>query len=342
MDTTTTVTSQPTEASFMVRGRMFPYEEFTCRLKNLCAFLGFGPVTVHLTSLPVADHSLGSALGEMGAEGSDCAVCVVSTKVQYNPNWGVYNGHPRHAQRQADDPPAHHTPADFIAPFLHLYRFAQENIFISQTFHDQWQITVPETLLHGGLDGSGHKIRIHLDHILTPTEDGQFCPVAVCGSHHSFALAESAKRTFAALTGEWAYGRKLSIGPYLGRELFSFEWADSTGDGDSPYASTILPHIAEIVTHPTPNLRAAEIHLQEIFSRTVTQLDIECRKHKLNLLYVAGLEIERADFGDEEQHYFVPWQAYIAEGGKSTGKRYLLAQDDLFVQLKQQDRQCHG
>lgn len=330
--------SQPTQALFKIRGRMMPFEEFTDRLKTLSASLGLGPVPICTSGLPAADSSVSGAEPLPRDEGNNAAY-VLSTKVTYNPNWGVYCGLPRLLDHQKTKSSPVRTPADFIAPFLHLYRFAQENIFLSQTAQNQYLITLPEILFQKDEAGSGCKLIVHLERVVEQSKDGLLCPVMISGTLHSFAVSPDFHQFFAALTSDWAPGRKLSIGHYLASELFSFAGIENVVDNDSPYAATILPHLAEIVTHPTPNLRAAEIHLQQVFDRDTARLAAERRMSERNLLYIAGLDIDMTAFTGSEEHYFVPWQAYISQGGKASGGTSL-AQDDLFVRLMQQDTQC--
>lgn len=315
-----------------------PFEEFTERLKTLSASLGLGPVPICTSGLPAADSSVSGAEPLPRDEGNNAAY-VLSTKVTYNPNWGVYCGLPRLLDHQKTKSSPVRTPADFIAPFLHLYRFAQENIFLSQTAQGQCFLTLPEILFQKDEAGSGCKLIVHLERVVEQSKDGLLCPVMISGTLHSFAVSPDFHQFFAALTSDWAPGRKLSIGHYLASELFSFADIENVVDNDSPYAATILPHLAEIVTHPTPNLRAAEIHLQQVFDRDTARLAAERRMSERNLLYIAGLDIDMTAFTGSEEHYFVPWQAYISQGGKASGGTSL-AQDDLFVRLMQQDTQC--
>jgi hypothetical protein len=55
--------------------------------------------------------------------------------------------------------------------------------------------------------------------------------------------------------------RSIPIGRYLSSDLFSFADIEQSVAQDSPFRPTLLPHLRRIVTHRTPNLRAAEIHL---------------------------------------------------------------------------------
>ncbi|MBU1566956.1 MAG: hypothetical protein KJ630_15190 [Proteobacteria bacterium] len=331
--------SQPIEPSFKIKGRMIPYEEITCRLKNFCISLGFGPGTINRKDLPPSGYSVKSA-GEMRWQEDEDMMLVFSTHVTYNPHWGGYSGLPRLLHYNGSKRSPGHSPAEFIAPFLHRYRFAQDNIFINHTSQGQYLITIPNTLLNDCGECSEYKLKLHLKKIVEPAKDGAIYPVSISGEYHSFVVSNDFCLPFSGLIDGWTTGRKLTIGKYLSRELFSFTFDEKVLKDDSPYVATILPHIEEIVADTTPNLRAAQIHLQKVFDRDMTRLSVERHERSKKLLYIAGLEIDMTAFAGIEEHYFVPWQAYIAAGGKAPGEEYLLLQDDLFVQLKQQDAHC--
>lgn len=57
------------------------------------------------------------------------------------------------------------------------------------------------------------------------------------------------------------------------------------------------------------------------------------------MLCLAGLDIDMAAFLGHEEHYFVPWKAYLERIGEEREEEYALEQDDLFVRLMQQDKQ---
>lgn len=324
--------TQPTQDIFKIRGRMIPYEELPDRLKFFCASLGFEILALlRLPSNPMAVEPWSS-------EGRD-TVHVSLTKVSYNPNWGGCCGLPRLLDHKKAQSSLCSSPAEFIAPFLYLYRFAQENIFLSQTAQGQLLITLPETLVRQGGEDTDSTLKFHLDRLVEPAGDGTLGPLMIAGTLHTFAVSPDFQQSFSALTRGWQQGRKLAIGHYLGRELFSFE-VDNGAYSDSPYAETILPHLTEIVTHPTPNLRAAAIHMHQVFARDTARYSAECRKSTRNLLYIAGLDIDMTPFTGREEHYFVPWQAYISQRGQISAEGCILTQDDLYMKMMQQDKQC--
>jgi hypothetical protein len=204
----------------------------------------------------------------------------------------------------------------------------------------QHLVTLPETLLGKGLNLPGGTLQVHLDRIAEANGSGDRQPLMTAGSLHTFAVSKAFRQSLAGLKDDWQLGRKLPIGKYLGRELFSFIDPEKAVESSSPFASTLLPHLAEIVTHQTPNLLAAEIHLQAEFRRGIAALSSTDRSSFGKLLCVAGLDIDMTAFTRHGDHYFVPWRAYNVVGGECAGEECSLCQDDLFVKLMQQEKQC--
>ncbi len=337
---------QPLEPFLKIKGRMIPYEEFTVRLKNYCASLGFGQEEVAAAGHPLdicsaPPGSMTRVIADQLEQGPEHdSVIIFSTRVAYNPSWGGYRGLPRLLVQDKAEAVSRSTPADFIAPFLHQYRTAQEHIFLSQTEQGQYLITLPEALLGEGRNLPAGTLKVLLDRIAESNESGAPLPLMTAGSLHSYAVSKAFHRSLAGLKDDWKRGRKLPIGRYLSREMFSFVDAGKAVESSSPFALTLLPHLAEIVSHRTPNLLAAEIHLQEEFRRGIAAVSSTGRGRFGKLLFIAGLDIDMTTFTRQGDHYFVPWQAYSAAGGECAGEECSLGQDDLFVKLMQQEKQC--
>lgn len=320
-------------ASFKIRGRMVSYDEFIERLKGFCTSLGFGPMTIHMPSPSVAASS-NDSLDQ--SEGKD-EVVVVSTSVAYNPSWGVLGGMPHLFHQKKDDGMHEETPADFIAPFLLCYSYAQESIHLSLSAEGQCLITLPKSIVREGVACAAGKLRIHLERIVEADTSGALLPVMTSGTQQTFVVTGILSRSVADVMKGWQPGRNMAIGQYL-KGLFSFEFTEQMTASNSPYVTTILPHLAEIVTHSTPNLWAAQRHLLGIFARDMARLAEEHKASSGKLMYITGLDIDMTAFTGEEEHYFVPCQAYITDSGDSPGHDYLLVQDDLFGRLRQQDK----
>ena len=318
-------------SSLKIKGRIILYEEFAGSLRKLCAALGF-------TAAGVRDREvMVSRLPDMPRHRTEEgeAVIVLSCRVAYNPHWGAFGGHPQllvQAKTDDDDEPC---PAAFIAPFLQQYRFAQERIFLAMNGQGEHLITLPACLLAKTRD-NGYRFSVLLDQVAEPDKDGNIVPVTISGRVSTYTLSGKLRQAIDRQGHVWQSGRSFPIGRYLGSELFSFGDFGPASDRNGLFVSTLLPYLNEIVTHRTPDLRAAEIHLSQVFARAVALQRAEYAENSKNVLYLAGLDIDMSGFqGYEEQHCFVPWQAYLA----GRDEERVLAQDDLFIRLMQASKQ---
>lgn len=323
--------------SLKIKGRMMPFDEFTARLKNLCGSLGFNGVHIrHLDSLHDTD---GIAADSFAKDARGEAVVVLSCRVSYNPNWGGFCGLPQLLVREKYEDTVEHCPASFIAPFLQQYRFAREHVYLTETELGQYLITIPESLLQkNGGNQPGHLV-IDLARVAEPDRLGNIAPVLVNGMMFSYQLSRGLHESLAALGFRWKTGRSMPIDHFLGSDLFTFNEIESVVNHHSPFYATLLPHLRRIVSHRTPNLKAAEIHLSHEFSRAMSTLIAESRPGFGKVLCLAGLDIDMAVFLGHEEHYFVPWKAYLERTSGDYEEEYALEQDDLYVRLMQQDKQ---
>lgn len=314
-----------------INGRGMAYEEFIPRLQNFCNSLGFhdpaywGP--------PFFD-GFDAFDAEFLRPG--CArdrVIILSCRVPYNPNWGGFRGLPKLLVSGKDHD--EQCPAAFIAPFLQQYRFAREHVYLAKTGQGRYLITLPESLVSGkNGEQPGGKLVIALDKVAEPDGEGDFVPVMSSGSMVSYTLSNSFRQLLDGQHFTWKPARSIPVGEHLGSELFSFADVLQAVDRNSPFVPTLLPHLNQIVTHRTPSLRAAAIHLAEDFSRTIAALTGGGRTGGGKVLCLAGLDIDMTGFLGHGEHCFVPWQAYRVISGEPA----TLEQDDLFVQLMQQEK----
>jgi hypothetical protein len=329
--------AQSNALSLKVKGRLMPYEEFSARLKNFCASQGFREVKIrHLGSCSKPDGVAAEILRK--SSGGD-AVIILSCRVSYNPNWGGYSGLPQLRVREKDGNEVEQCPAAFIAPFLQQYRFAKEHIYLTATEQGRYLISVPESLLKKDGEKHGVKLMINLDKVAEPDHDGAIVPVMTAGSMYTYALSNTLRQILDGRNFTWKPGRSIPIDDYLGSELFSFIDTLQAVDRTSPFLPTLLPHLRRIVTHRTPHLLAAEIHLRQEFSRAIATFIADHRASFGNMLCLAGLDIDMSPFIGHDEHFFVPWKAYLERIGEDSGD-FAFEQDDLFVRLMQQEKRC--
>jgi len=260
------------------------------------------------------------------------AVIVLSCKVHYNPKWGGFSGHP-HLSTCMNEGKDELCPAGFIAPFLQLYKFAQEQIYLTKTRQGQYLITLPKKFLKNVEERRGLKLLIALDKVAEPDENGAIEPVSISGSRLSYILSAKFRKAIDTQNYAWNLGR--SIGCHLSADMFFFSGVEQEVDQKSPFYATLFPYLRQLVTHRTPHLRAAEMHLRQEFNRAIALLTADKQTTFPKLLCLAGLDIDMASSVGHREKYFVPWKAYMETVGGNGSERCSLEQDDLFVKLIQ-------
>ena len=318
-------------SSLKIKGRLMPQKEFSTRLQSMCNTLGFENVKMEKTSnLEILD-CFSDILKDVSRRD---AVIVLSCRVQYNPNWGGLCGHPQLLTRMKTAK-NELCPAGFLAPFLQQYSFAQEHIYLTETQQGNQLITLPTSFLNNDEERQGSKLIIALDKVAEPDDNGAIIPVSTSGSRLSYSLSSNLRQTLDAQNFDWKPGRSIPIGRYLNSQLFSFTSAEQANDQNHSFSSTLFPYLRQIVTHRTPHLRAAEIHLRQQFSRVIALLTNERQTTFPNLLCLAGLDIDMTPFAGHDEKFFVPWKAYMERVDGNGSEKFSLDQDDLFVRLMQ-------
>ncbi len=337
-----------------IRGRMIPYGEFLPRLNNYCLSLGFREPVVTIPQpskqpKTSVDHAvLFEDESGAGRRGQD-SVIILSARVPYEPSWGVYNGLPRPLIHEAADCRPDGTISNFIAPYLRQYRYAQRHVYL--TCHEtqdttEYLLVLPSDLLHRGEKSDGRKLRILPERIAEPDERGDFVCHNVSDTFVSFPLSAQFVRLLDEKGLSWKAGKTRRIDDFLTADLFVFEdvpqavdCRDNRGDGQNPYVKTLLPFMNRIVTDANPQLLAATLYLQSEFIRTIDDiLHAHDSEDSVNLLCIAGLDIDAAMLGGSAEHYFVPWTAVLQRGGDDDLIDQV-DQDDLFVALMAQEKQ---
>jgi hypothetical protein len=332
---------------------MISSREFLPRLKNYCLSLGFKK-PIFLTPESSAAFDLlgdGHAASIFAAKNIICpendSVTLLATRVSYNPNWGVYGGLPRPLIHETADCRMEGTIANFIAPYLAQYQFAQNHIYLVCHATDQYLITLPLDLIHTGQENAGVKLKILLDKMVELDEQGDYSPHSVYDSLVSFRLSEQFLHFLKENNFPWSTVKKQRIGRFLTPDLFVFAGSRQAGkDGNSggnggrgTFAETLQPVINDIITNDHPQLLAAMIHLQSEFSQIVDEMQHSCaEKDSENLLCIAGLDIDLGAFGGSGERYFVPWAACLHRAGTDDALMHQLEQDDLFVALMAQEK----
>ncbi len=337
-------------SSCNIKGRLIPYQEFLPRLKNFCLSLGFkkSVVMIQESSLVLnapdeLDPAPLLAINDSVYTDDTEVVIILSTKVPYEPSWGVYSGLPRPLIHEMTDRQTEGTVSHFIAPYLVQYHYARNHMYLGCKKTGGYCITLPADLV----DGS-RSLQIHLNKIAKPDGEGHFYPLDTAESLVSFALSDRFVHFLNENNFSWEVGKMQRIGALLTAELFACKEIvqEKTPVGKkgnkTNFASSLLPQMNRIVTHANPQLRAAVIHQKYQFARLLDELvPTLVKKKSAKLLCVAGLDIDVAAFQGRGERYFVPWAAYRQLGARQDDAgRGQLQQDDLFVALMAQKKQC--
>ncbi len=348
------VCSTVRSASCAINGRLIPYDEFIPRLKNFCLSLGFkNNFSMTPENLPIQKcHDPCCPAENFPGSAEQDAVIILSTKVPYEPSWGVYGGLPRPLIHERTHCQTEGTVSHFIAPYLLRYQFAQNHVYLTCKKAGIYHVTLPADLVGGGTKNGGKNLKIRLDKFTDPDENGNFVPIMAADSFVSFPLSKQFLLYLHDNNFSWKKGKVQRIGALLTADLFAFKEIAQSASGNSDggnggttstFIKTLLPAMNRIVTHANPQLRAAVLHLKNEFTRLVDEiLNTQGERKSANLLCIAGLDIDVAPFKGRGKRYFVPWAAYCQRGGRQDDdSRNRLQQDDLFVALMAQGKTCY-
>jgi hypothetical protein len=318
---------QTGQSSLRINGRLIRHQDFFPRFQTMCNLLGFSYESRAGEICCTQDGA--SQVHQGNAQNS---FIMLSCKVNYNPNWGGLGGHP---QLLAQQNPAGEElcPTTFLAPFLRLYTLAQRQIYLTCSETGDCFISVPARFLDCDGEEDGCHLNLVLDRIVELGVDGTINPVESNGMKFLYKVSRDFKEFLHTRLFEWIPGRKNAIGQYLSKDLFVYKCSENAVDRDSPFISTLFPYLRQIVTHGTPHLRAAEIHLQQEYSRVIACASEEKQSSGQNLVCVAGVIIDMSSLAGHTEKYFVPWKAYLEKTNKQHPERCSLDQDDLFVKL---------
>ncbi len=317
--------------SLKIKGRIMLHEEFSTRLQSMCNTLGFQNVEIP-ESGNLGSSELFSDITVNSSERD--AVIVLSCKVNYNPNWGGFCGHPK-LLTQTKEGKEELCPDRFLAPYLQQYNSAKKQIYLTETRQGKHLITLPKAFVENGEEKAKSKLIIAINKIAEPDDNGATTPVSTSGSRLSYILSTNFRKTLDAQNYSWKPGKSTPIDQYLGEDMFFFTSDDQAASQNDPLYTTLFPSLCQLVTHRTPHIRAAEIYLRQEFNRTVATLTAEKQAKFPKLLCLAGLDIDMAPFLGHGEKYFVPWKAYMEGVDWNPSGSCSLNQDDLFVRLMQ-------
>lgn len=343
MKTETRANKVNTEALCNIKGRMLPYGEFLGRVKNFCISLGFKKRAV---AAPLISMTMGLLLGEaevsfakvMRQNDSSDSVIILTSRLPYEPSWGGFGQLPKTLLPGKAIVATEGTTSDFITPYLRQYTFAQTHIFLSMNSEGKHLITIPERYIQPEETDDDSHLKVVLENIADPDNKGHVRPVSQLGPFFSFFVGDKLLKNLADKQFTWRPEKSVAICQHLSADLISFSQPSERMSNNS-FALTLLPAMNKIVTNQTPHLLAAELQLQSDFRNTVSVLEKSQDMKERKILCLAGLEIDMDGSQPQNEHYFVPWKAYLYNTGKAASETQL-QQDALFCALMKQDKQC--
>jgi len=307
-----------------------PQKDVFPRFQTMCNSLGFGTMNLQKSCCCAGDGATNPI--QHGATGD--SVLMLSCEVHYNPNWGSLCGHPQ-IFTNAKAATGEDCPSVFLAPFLQTYLLAQKQISLNWTNDDQFVISIPEKFIKKPAQHQGCALNVLLDRAAKKNTAGVIEPVAVCGTRFTYEVSDDFRETLQARGFVWHQGRNTRIERNLTPDLFVFSCAEDAVDRKSPFFPTLFPCLRELVVHRTPHLRAAEIHLEQEYNKTLLRLTTDNQAPRRNRGCIAGVVIDMSPFAGHGEKYFVPWKAYLESGDKQHPGKCSFDQDDLFVKLMQ-------
>lgn len=314
-----------------MRGNIFLYSDCITQLEAFCAHLGFADVPA-ITALEAGQKDILSAVVKQYRTPTD-TVTLLTSRLPYEPSWGGYGGLPRPVLLEQAEFSEEPTTSHYIAPFLLSYQRACRRILLGRWVDGRAVVTVPVALLPGSTKGQSDGIQVILEKCIDSDAGGIFSPLDISGPYHTFAAGKNLRTAVEQAGFSWPVNRAMPIGSLLSSELFTCTSATAT-TGNNRFRDVLFPVMKKIITDKTPQLCAGEFFLQKILHNCINELELLRTTAGKNLL-IAALYIDMRGFGRPvNEHYLMPWQAFLRQGDKQ--KSY--SQQDLLMAMLAEKR----
>lgn len=333
---------------------MMRYSQFVPRLYNLCRSLGFEAgnimpsrafcsdenqgfpiilITKHFGAFPFNHGRVGGIVatdrhGPHAHHGKDMVI-IQASHVGYDPETETFGSYCRLQTSENENTTTCGKIGDVLQWYQDEYRFAQDNIFLSQEAGVH-TITIDNQLMD---DQRAEGLFLDLEKM-----------VAMEGNKRKLLRTLSTSRTYAASNelckqlpeDAWTNDSRIKIGDHLGPEMFIYK-RNIPGDteGHNHLEKNIIEAMPWIVTSPSPLLMAAQVNTQAEFDRTFRTI-VKAKEYRgKKLLFVSCLNI---DISPQEGQLFpltkcVPWAAYLQN---EDGSSRTLEQSEIVEMLMQQ------
>lgn len=312
-----------------LRGSMLPYADCLYRLENYAGELGFTtPLKMHVFDTIPAETASTSIARECGAAAD--AVVLLKSRLPYEPSWGGYGGLARPLFLEKPQSAQETTTSHFIAPFLKAYQNACRQILLGRGEHNTPTVILHDSLLPVDNCPEKSRLQVFLSKFATPDSMAQLTPLTTSGPYQTYPANDGLVNDLIRRGFRWPEKYATAIGSLLSGDLFHFCPTSNQHDNDD-FTAVLLPEMNWIVTDNTPQLRAAELYLQEIFIRCNSAFTEQYQKSKHSTLLIAALELDMRGFQrSSAEPYLVPWLGSLFAAGKGG---ITLSQADLLPAL---------
>ncbi|MCD6389062.1 MAG: hypothetical protein J7L69_06595 [Desulfobulbaceae bacterium] len=351
-------------APFRVNGLAIPYPEFVPRLYNFCKELGFHKghimpsrafcsdenqglpiilLTKHFGTFPFNHGRVGGMLavdrhGPHSHHGDDLVI-VQASHVGYDPDTGGYGTYHRPQVSGDNLCVSCGKLTHVITPYLDLYHFARDRIFLRRDEDGRYLITVKNFFIDFGYHPVERGLVMKLSNIVEGDSQGIIRPVSQASTTQSYEVSPAFKKRLDAQGYEWKSGQGESIGKFLTADLFFFKEHFHETDESLLLERNLIEFMPDIVSAKYPSLRAAKTNIQLEFARVIESIRCGDEYAGRSLLYIAGLNIDISEYdGFPPTNYFIPWAAHVQlKDGTPEEYTHPVEQEDLFAKLMSQD-----
>jgi len=322
-----------------IRGRLISKRDLHQKIANLCEFHGERYDAGCMLKMR-AERDITSQLAGIGGlprprrEKNSAVILLLEAKVPYETNWGGFGSIPCSVLNMPRKPLNTETTSGFIEPYLTQYRNACRAVHLGCDGNGKYSISVPDFLCGetGGNANDHQLLYLKLEKLVERNNSGILPPVSVNGSCRNYVLSDAGVRKFSDAGFAWTPDRSVSVGPHLPADVLAFKAAaDPTAEG--LLTRVLMPVMAMIVSDPTPQLRAAEVLLQNQLGNLIDRLHKKSITSDCRIFCIAGLNIDMSVTpGSEKAAYFIPWKAHLYRRmqGDEDGS---FEQEELFAEL---------
>jgi hypothetical protein len=298
-----------------LRGSMLPYADCLFRLEKYAGELGFTTPLKMLVLDTVPAETASTAISRACGAAADTVV-VLKCRLPYEPSWGGYGGLARPLLLEKPQSSGETTTSHFIAPFLKAYQNASRQILLGRGEQNVPTVTLHDSLLPGGNCPEKSRLQVFLSKFATPDSMALLTPLTTSGPYQTYLADDGLVNDLIRRGFRWPEKYATAIGSLLSGDFFHFCPTSTEQDNDD-FTAVLLPEMNWIVTDKTPQLRAAELYLQEIFIRCNSGFTEQYQKNKSSKLLIAALELDMRGFQrSSAEPYLVPWLGSLFAAGK--------------------------